>query len=98
MQSFPDTLSEPDTFSNALKTYCLQKMRQKIYIHMLRGNQNDFFDLELFDRTYVKDMKKTEELSEILIKELENMGWKTFVGYGGTGLFFYDKEKPISAW
>ena len=56
------------------------------------------FDIELFDRKYVKNMKKTEEWCHLLIKELETFGWKTFIGYGGTGLFFYDQEKPANAW
>ena len=43
-------------------------------------------------------MTKAEHLSQIIIKELDDMGWKTFVGYGGTALFFYDKEKPKNAW
>jgi hypothetical protein len=43
-------------------------------------------------------MKKMDEYIEILIKELEKVGWKTFIGYGGTGLFFYDKEIPKNAW
>jgi hypothetical protein len=32
------------------------------------------------------------------LQELQELGWKTFLGYGGTGLFIYDKEKPSSAW
>ena len=96
--SYPVPFTNSETFLETLKAYHLQKMRSKIYIHMLRNNQNDFFDLELFDRTYVKDMKVTDAITEIVIKELEELGWKTFIGYGGTGLFIYDKEKPKSAW
>jgi hypothetical protein len=43
-------------------------------------------------------MKKTERFAETVTNELLKLGWKTFVGYGGTGLFFYDKEQPASAW
>jgi len=100
MQEFPKSLSSENTlqFSDLLKDYYLQQMRQDIYIHILRNNQNDFFDIELFDRKYVKDIKVTDKLIEIIITELEQLGWKTFLGYGGTGLFIYDKEKPSSAW
>ena len=100
MQEFPKSLSTENTlqFSELLKDYYLQQMRQDIYIHILRNNQNDFFDIELFDRKYVKDIKVTDKFIEIMITELEHLGWKTFLGYGGTGLFIYDKEKPTSAW
>ena len=100
MQEFPKSLSSENimNFSEILKVYYMQQLRQEIYIHMLRNNQNDFFDIELFDRKYVKDIKVTDELIEIIIKELHELGWKTFLGYGGTGLFIYDKEKPSSAW
>ena len=100
MQEFPKSLSSENTlqFSELLKDYYLQQMRQDIYIHILRNNQNDFFDIELFDRKYVKDIKVTDKLIDIIITELEQLGWKTFLGYGGTGLFIYDKEKPSSAW
>jgi len=97
MDSFLD-LSDKSKFGELLDEYHLKKMRQKIYIHIINNNQNDFFDLELFNRNYVKNMDKSESFSEILIKELESQGWKTFIGYGGTALFFYDKEKPSNAW
>jgi len=96
MDKFPDL--DESTFNEKLDEYHLQKLRKKVYLHILKNNQNDFFDLELFDRKYVKNMKKTEEWSKLLISELEGLGWKTFVGYGGTGLFIYDKEKPANAW
>ena len=43
-------------------------------------------------------MLKTLSFSEILTKELETHGWKTYLGYGETALFIYDKEKPNNAW
>ena len=98
MNKFPESLKNIDEFENTLKDLFLNKLRKQIYIHILRNNQNDFFDIELFNRKYVKDMKKMDEYIEFLIKELEKVGWKTFIGYGGTGLFFYDKEIPKNAW
>ena len=98
MNSFPNDLYTPDKFLEILDHFNLSKLRKHVYIHILNNNQSDFFDLELFNRKYVKDMTKAEHLSQIIIKELDDMGWKTFVGYGGTALFFYDKEKPKNAW
>ena len=100
MQEFPKSLSSENimNFSEMLKVYYMQQLRQEICIHMLRNNQNDFFDIELFDRKYVTDIKVTDEFIKIIINELHQLGWKTFLGYGGTGLFIYDKETPTSAW
>ena len=97
MDAFLD-LSDKNKFQGLLDEYHLKKLRQKIYVQILRNNQNDFFDLELFNRQYVKDMLKTLSFSEILTKELELHGWKTYLGYGETALFIYDKEKPNNAW
>ena len=98
MDQFPSSISTPLTFEKKLDEYNLQKLRKKIYFHILQNNQNDFFDIELFNRIYVKNIKKTEDWIKLVITELEPLGWKTFIGYGGTGLFFYDNEKPASAW
>jgi hypothetical protein len=98
MDNFPLYLSNKECFSYQLDIILIKKMRKKVLVHILKDNQNDFFDLELFDKKYVKNIKKTEEYSKIIIKELELLNWKTFIGYGGTGLFFYDNEKPANAW
>lgn len=91
-------LGDPLLFQDILDKEHLCKLRKKIYFHILKNDQNDFFDLELFNRKYVKNMEKVENFSKIIIDELKTQGWNTFIGYGGTGLFFYDKEVPSNAW
>jgi len=98
MEKFPSSISDPLLFEEKLDEYNLQKLRKKVYFHILHNNQNDFFDIELFNRIYVKNMQKTEDWVKLIIMELQPLGWKTFIGYGGTGLFFYDNEKPANAW
>lgn len=98
MNQFPSDMYTPEKFPELLNEYHLCKLREHIYLHILRNIQTDFFDIEVFNRQYVKDMKKTDEFIQIIIKELDDKGWKTFIGYGGTGLFIYDKEKPKNAW
>lgn len=98
MDHFPEHLRDSSTFSEELDKILLKELRRQVYLQILQNKQNDFFDLELFNRVHVSNIKKTEEYSEVIIKELEELGWKTFVGYGGTALFFYDLEKPSNAW
>ena len=100
MNQFPDSCRPEciDFFEATLETIWLEKLRKKIYLFLLLNRQNDFFDIELFDRNYVKNIKWTEKMIHVIIAELESMGWKTYLGYGGTGLFIYDKERPSSAW
>jgi hypothetical protein len=98
MDHFPEHVRDSSTFSEELDKILLKELRRQVYLQILQNKQNDFFDLELFNRVHVFNIKKTEEYSEVIIKELEELGWKTFVGYGGTALFFYDLEKPANAW
>jgi hypothetical protein len=98
MDHFPEHLKDKSTFESTLDTLLLQKLRKQIYQHILKNKQDDFFDLELFNRKFVLNLEKTEKYSQTIINELEQLGWKTFIGYGGTALFFYDLEKPLNAW
>lgn len=98
MDQFPEHLKDKSTFPSTLDTMLLQELRKQVYLHILKNKQDDFFDLELFNRRFVLNLEKTESYSQIIINELDLLGWKTFVGYGGTALFFYDVEKPSNAW
>lgn len=101
MNNFPNYLSpnQKSDFIFHLHSYYLQKLRENIYLILLKGNENEFFDLDTFNRSNVNDMSLTKSLTDQIVIELESLGWKTKYSYGDTALFIYSTEEaPIGAW
>ncbi len=92
-------VDQKDSFPERLRAYGLRKLRNHVARWMLNGNENDFFDLDEFNRTHLHDMTLTHSLVETLTTELHRLGWKTFLGFGGTGLYVYSsEERPVNAY
>lgn len=101
MNTFPQELniSNKDSFSSLLFSENLKTLRNELYNFMIRGNETDFYDLDTFNRKYVKDINETHKMVDMLCQELNELGWKTYLGFGGTGLYIYStEEKPKNAW
>lgn len=96
MDRFPNTIkpTHKDKFPKLLYNFNLSLMRMKIYHLVVKGDENQFFDLETFDTEHVKNMEITQQMWEQVSKELELMGWKTKLSYGDTGAFIYSSDKP----
>jgi hypothetical protein len=97
MESFPASLNvgNKEQFTRMLFEYHLSQLRRDIMYHMLHGKENDFFDLDRFNRTHVKNMKIMTEMTAIVATELKELGWTTYLGFGDTGLYVYSStEKP----
>ena len=81
----------------------LEKLFRKDIYDMIisRKDENDYFDLDCFASLYNSDMND-ENLKQIVRKimsELNELGWKTALSFGETGLFIYSTEaKPSSCW
>lgn len=85
-------VSNKANFANMRRKFLKEKMRKHIRGMMLEGNESDFFDLDNFNRKYVKDTALASELVQEISEELQELGWKTFLGFGGTGLYVYSTE------
>jgi hypothetical protein len=82
-------------FPDMLYKEHLSILREKVKYHMLQCKENDFIDLDTFNREYVKNMAKTQEMVSTICKELKELGWNTYLGFGDTGLYIYSTpEKP----
>lgn len=94
MDLFPDHLSvkNVELFTSLLDQEHTRMMRKEIYMMILKRNESDFFDIDNFNRRYVKNMEKSTKMAKQLSSELEVLGWKTFFGFGGTGLYVYSTE------
>jgi hypothetical protein len=100
MDEFPSTISPSlkNNFEALLFTENLRTLRQELYLHVIRGNESEFYDIDAFNRKYVKNMTKTRKMIDIVITELTSLGWKTFLGFGETGLYIFSDEKPANAY
>jgi hypothetical protein len=102
MNSFGQELHvlNKDNFEDIFKETYMTKLRKKIYLFILSNrNENDFFDIEKFNRKYIKNINKTNDMINELVIELNQLGWKTHIGFGGTGLYIYSSEElPLGAW
>ena len=100
MEKFPENIhaSQISFFDEILFTENLNKMRKEIYLHILNRNESDFYDIDSFNRKYVKNFNRIKKMTNIIIEELSVLGWKTFLGFGETGLYIFANEKPLNAW
>lgn len=96
MNSFDNELHvlNKDNLSSIWRRRLLERLRKHIYNFMLeRRDENDFFDLDSYNRKYVKDMNVTNDLINIVVLELKSLGWNIFIGFGGTGLYIYSSDE-----
>ena len=74
-------------------------LRSEIYVLILSREREDiYYDIELFStRNHAHEV--VDKLVTELRQELKNIGWKTCLSYGDTGLFIYSTEdKPNNCW
>lgn len=99
MKEFPSILNIkfkhrfPELHYNRVLCY----LRKAIYEHVIREDENSYFDLEKFCLQYFKREETEsmiEKLAKTVISELENLGWKCKLSFGETGLFIYSTDKP----
>ena len=101
MDQFPDSIkpSNKDSFIKEKKNYYTRLLRQKLTEFVLNGDENDFFDINSFNKEYIRDEIMCESIFAIVIDELTAMGWKYKISFGGTGPFLYSSENPpLGAW
>lgn len=98
MNSFPSEINKDnkENFNNLFNNMVLCMIREDIYRLLIsRKDENEYVDL---DKYYSKYGKNTNIIDNI-ITELNQLGWKTKLSFGDTGLFVYSTENPpTSCW
>lgn len=100
MKDFPTILnvSEKKRFPEIYYNRVVCYLRKAIYEHIISHDENSYFDLEQFCRTHYNEHTEKEnmisKLSETIIPEIKNLGWKCKLSFGGTALFIYSTDKP----
>ena len=96
MKTFPSILDVkykdnfPDVYYNRVLFY----IRRDIYEHIISEDENNYFDLEKFQKKYKLSTENRDKLCQEIVKELEKLGWKCRLSFGDTGLFIYSSENP----
>lgn len=78
------------------KQFCMNKLIDDVYFNLIsRGDESEYYNCnKLLRDVFRNDSKLRDECVSELRKMLEQNGWKTSVGFGGTGLFIYQHDKP----
>ena len=97
MKKFPTTLTPTASLSGENLERISGLIRQSIYDHLVsRSSEEEFFDAEGFRTSIYTGITRENfyKLLTPLTKELRELGWKTKISFGGTGLFIYSSEDP----
>lgn len=100
MKEFPSLLNVnnkknfPKLFYNRYLCY----LRRDIYEHMIRWtdlkSENNYFELDRFQRDNKIPNDLFKKMRNVIIKELQTLGWKCKLSYADTGLFIFSSESP----
>ena len=99
MKKFPNALNVDfkNNFSDIYNDMVLCKLRQDVFDHIIGESENSYFDIDKFTTSYKHaDMKCViyKQFMPEIMNELNNLGWKCKLSFGGTALFIYSSEDP----
>lgn len=96
MNRFPRDISPQnrDNFPNIYRNIVKEKMRERIYEHLLANSESVYFDLDNFGYKHPELLTIRDEL----IVELTDLGWKCQLSYGGTALFIFACDVPMNCY
>lgn len=98
MNSFPSEINKDnkENFNNLFNNMVLCMIREDIYRLLIsRKDENEYIDLDKYYSKYGKNIN----IIDTIITELNQLGWKTKLSFGDTGLFVYSTENPpTSCW
>jgi hypothetical protein len=72
-------------------------LRKTLYKHIISKNESEYFSLDEFNQK-ISDMELVKKSINAIIPELEELGWKCKLSFGGTGLFIYSDKVPPNCW
>jgi hypothetical protein len=96
MNCFPDFLKSEnkEIFEENYSDFVLCRFRELVYCHILLGDENNYVDLDVIKKTYKLTDKQHLDITDNIIQELEQLGWKCKKSFGQTALFIYSTENP----
>ena len=114
MKTFPTAINvkNKNSFSSYKYDEVIQSLRKSIYCHIIRytydsenkkdtyETENNSYELDMFFKSHgVITQDERYKLYLNIKSELNKLGWKCELAFGGTSLFIYSSEKlPTSCW
>lgn len=101
MKTFPEHLNckKQHLFHSFNVERVEELFRNEIYDFIIsRDTENEYFDIDIFN---IKNnsLKFSDIFVDKIINELHQLGWKTKLSFGNTGLFIYSTDElPSSCW
>lgn len=95
METFPEHLNPQYkvNFDDIYIDLVTCRLREEIYHHVLSHTENDYFVLDNFYKKWEIESSNQENITELMISELEANGWNCKTAFGRTALFIYSTEK-----
>jgi hypothetical protein len=97
MIEFPQRLNvqNKDNFKEYNYSRVLCYLRRDIFEHMIREDENIYFDLDIFSKKYLnKNTDDLKTMTTLVMGELKKLGWSCKTSFGDTGLFIYSTDAP----
>lgn len=96
MKSFPTNLKpeNKEKFSVYKYNRILCYLRKEITELILEGDENNYFEIDKFQKLYMLKNDEVKRMIENVSKDLETLGWKVKTSFAGTGLFVYSTPDP----
>ena len=94
MNEFPNHLNPENkhNFSQLKYERNLSTMRDNIFDLILSGDENNYFEIDIFSRMYKLKKNQSDKMVLTISNELKSLGWKIKQSFGGTGLFIYSTD------
>jgi hypothetical protein len=96
MREFPPTLNAKNKkqFNELYYNRVLCYLRKKLYEHIISHDENNYFELDIFQNNYKISTEDLSKMTNIVIEELENLGWKCKLSFGDSAIFIYSTDDP----
>ena len=102
MKSFPQEINVKNlhSFHRINNDRIINIIRNEIYETIIkRKSENEYIDLDKISKDHSYSMNMVSKIITDISEELHQLGWKTKLSFGDTGLFIYSTEDPpTSCW
>jgi hypothetical protein len=100
MNNFPDSINikNKHALNEVFYDTNLNYLRKDIFEFIIKGNENDYFDLDIWCRKNINNnWNMMKRLKNVIVSELQQIGWNCKCSFGDTCLFIYSTENPPSS-
>ena len=96
METIPSYLKPSNiaNFGKYVNDINKKNMREQLFLFVLKGREEDYFDLDSFCKLAKCNMTSAQCIANEILPEFEKLGWKYRFSYGNTGVFIYSTPNP----